>query len=188
MKINSLSIISVIAVLTPLANANAGAIVDFYTGAMVGVGGQVLFLDHHDKTDSAFTLGALVGVDIPLFRIEAEYNHLASSDINANTAMLNAYFKVPSMLVTPYIGAGAGMVFDGKYSETIENVKTTYKFDTSPAYQGMLGLTIDVPVAPLKFDIEGRALYAPKVYEIALSGEKPDFLQYDVRLKMRLIF
>ena len=188
MKINSLSIISVIAVLSPLSNANAGAIVDFYVGAMAGVGGQALFLDHHDKTDSAFTLGAVAGVDIPLFRIEAEYNHLASSDINANTAMLNAYFKIPSALIKPYIGVGAGMVFDGEYSETIDTVKTSYNFDTSPAYQGMLGLTIDVPVAPLKFDVEGRAMYAPKVYEIALTGEKPDFLQYDVRLKMRLVF
>ncbi len=188
MKINSLSIISAIAVLTPLANANAGAIVDFYAGAMAGVGGQVLYLNHHDKTDSAFTLGAIAGVDIPLFRIEAEYNHLASSNINANTAMLNAYVKIPAALVMPYVGIGAGMVFDGKYSETVDSVKTSYNFDTSPAYQAMLGITLDVPVAPLKFDIEGRALYAPKVYEIAATGEKPDFMQYDVRLKARLMF
>jgi hypothetical protein len=182
MKINSISLISLVSALTIATSANAGAIADFYVGGMLGAGGHTLFADHNNKSDSSLVLGAIAGVDIPLFRIEGEYNYLTSSDIHANTAMVNAYFKMPSTLIMPYIGAGFGVLFSGEHE--IDN--KTIDMDTVAAYQGMMGVTVDVPLLPVKFDVEGRVLYAANVYEV--ESVKPDLLEYNVRLKARFIF
>ncbi|MBR5904678.1 MAG: outer membrane beta-barrel protein, partial [Alphaproteobacteria bacterium] len=115
MKINSLSIISLVAVLSTATSANAGAVADFYAGAMIGAGGYSLFHDDDTKSDSSMLFGGVIGVDIPVFRIEAEYNYLNSSKLTGNTAMVNAYFKMPSTLIMPYAGAGIGMVFGAEY-------------------------------------------------------------------------
>ena len=50
----------------------------------------------------------------------------------------------------------------------------------------MAGITLDLPVAPIKFDIEGRILYANNLYEIA--DKLVDIMHYDARLKLRYIF
>ena len=47
MKINSLSLISAVAVLAT-ASANAGTLTDFYIGGMMGAGGQTVFMDGSD--------------------------------------------------------------------------------------------------------------------------------------------
>jgi len=185
MKINSISLISAVALIAGATNANAGAIADFYVGGMVGAGGQTLFADNETKTKSAMLFGAVAGVDIPLVRIEAEYSYLNSSDLNTNAGMVNVFFKLPSTIVKPYIGAGAGMIFGGEH-EYAPNTKQD--LDSVVAYQAMLGATIDLPVMPFKFDIEGHALYAPDIYKIAGSNTTPDLLQYDVRLKIRFVF
>lgn len=188
MKINSLSVISVLSVLTLGANANAGVIADFYIGGMVGAGGQTMFT-HDEHASSASTLfGALIGVDIPAFRIEGEYNYIYSDEINANAAMLNAYFKVPSTLIQPYLGGGIGMLFSGKHEITTDGITTKYDIDSTAAYQAMLGATIDILAVPLKFDVEGRALYAPDIYKIEATNTTPDLMEYNVRVKMRYIF
>ena len=129
--------------------------------------------------------GASMGIDIPLFRLEAEYNRLHSADLDTNTGMVNAMFKVPSTIIQPYFGIGAGLVFDGKHKPA-DNVE--YNLDSTAAYQAMLGATIDVLALPIKFDIEGHALYAPNIYKIDATNTTPDMLQYNVRLKMRYIF
>lgn len=179
MKINSISLISLVSTLTIVSSANAGIIADFYAGGIFGTGGNTLFIsDDHNKSDSSLVFGGIMGVDIPLVRIEAEYNHLTSSDFHANTAMANAYLKLPTALVKPYFGAGVGILFNGKY----DNDDT----DTVAAYQAMLGLTIDQTIFPVKFDIEGQILYAPTVYE--KSHTDIDFLEYNLRLKARYIF
>ena len=94
--------------------------------------------------------------------------------------MFNAYFKIPLVIVKPYIGAGFGMMFEGR------DTKRDIKFDTSLAYQAMLGLTLDVPKLPFKFDIEGRTLYVPDIY--TLNGSTPDALRYEARVKIRYLF
>ena len=185
MKINSLSLISILTLIAGTATANAGMMADLYVGAMVGAGGQTLFTRDNSTTDSAMLFGANLGIDIPLFRLEAEYNRLHSADLDANTGMINAMFKVPSTVIQPYFGAGAGMVFHGEH-KTENNVK--FDIDSSAAYQAMLGATIDVLALPIKFDIEGHALYAPNIYKIEATNTTPDMLQYNVRLKMRYIF
>ena len=55
----------------------------------------------------------------------------------------------------------------------------------------MLGATVDILAVPLKFDIEGRVLYAPDIYTVTQptgSDVTPDMLQYGLRVKMRYIF
>lgn len=185
MKINSISLISIVTILTGTATANAGVMADLYVGGMVGAGGQTLFTRDDNKTDSAMLFGASMGIDIPLFRLEAEYNRLHSADLDTNTGMVNAMFKVPSTIIQPYFGIGAGLVFDGKHKPA-DNVE--YNLDSTAAYQAMLGATIDVLALPIKFDIEGHALYAPNIYKIDATNTTPDMLQYNVRLKMRYIF
>ncbi len=185
MKINSISLISTLTLLAGTATANAGVMADLYVGGMVGAGGQTLFTRDNNQTDSAMLFGANLGIDIPLFRLEAEYNRLHSADLDTNTGMVNAMFKVPSTVIQPYFGIGAGVVFDGKHKPA-ENVE--YNITSSAAYQAMLGATIDILALPIKFDIEGHALYAPNIYEIKAINATPDLLQYNVRLKMRYIF
>jgi len=188
MKINSLSIISMLSVLTCGAAANAGVVTDFYVGTMVGAGGHTIMVKDSHKSTSSRLIGAIAGIDIPVFRIEAEYNYIDSSDLDTNSAMLNGYVKVPSTLVQPYIGAGFGTVFGGKHTVNNAGVKTKHNLDSTAAYQGMLGATIAILAVPLKFDVEGRFLYAPDIYTVTGTDTKPDLIEYNARIKMRYVF
>ena len=188
MKINSISLISLVSTLTIASAANAGVIADFYAGAMAGVGGITTFTGHHNETDSSMVFGGIAGMDLPIFRVEAEYDYFKSSDLDTNAAMLNLYAKIPSTVILPYIGAGVGMVFGGDTTVTKDGIETKYDIDTNAAYQAMLGATIDVLALPIKFDVEGRALYAPNIYSVTGSDSKPDMLQYNIRAKVRYIF
>ena len=188
MKINSISLISLVSILTCASAANAGVVADFYIGGMAGVGGQTMFADHENESDTSRVFGAIAGMDLPIFRIEGEYDYFASSDFNTNAAMVNLYAKMPSTVILPYIGGGIGMVFGGDYTVTQSGTKTKYDVDSTATYQAMLGATIDILAIPLKFDIEGRVLYAPDVYTVTATDIKPDMLQYNVRAKVRFIF
>ena len=188
MKINSLSIISVVSVLTCATAADASVLAEFYLGGMVGAGGQTMFTkDKHDNS-AASLVGAIAGVDIPILRLEAEYNYFNSSELDTNVAMINAYAKVPSTLILPYIGAGFGMVFGGDHTFTKNGIDYKYSIDSTTAYQAMLGATIDILAVPLKFDVEGRVLYAPDIYKVSGTNISPDMLQYNARIKVRYIF
>lgn len=164
------------------APAVANPVWDLYVGALISAGAQTVFNDGHDKTETAQSFGGVFGIDLPVFRIEAEYNYLKQYDFHANVAMANAYFKMPSTVVKPYLGLGVGAMFNGS------NDELDIDLDTSAAYQGMLGVTLDVPALPFKFDIEGRALYVPDVYEDKAKDSNPDLLHYDARIKIRYIF
>ena len=190
MKINSLSLISVVSVLTCASTANAAVLADFYIGGMAGVGGQTTSAEGKHKTESSRVYGGIVGMDLPIFRVEGEYNYFDSSDLDTNAAMLNVYAKIPSVFVLPYLGAGMGVVFGGKQTFTEDGVKKEYSINSTSAYQAMLGATIDIFSLPIKFDVEGRILYAPDIYKIetATTTTTPDMLQYGVRAKMRYIF
>ena len=188
MKINSLSLISILSVLTIASNANAGTWTDFYVGGMVGVGGQTMFADHKNETDASQVFGAVAGMDLPVFRIEGEYDYLHSSDLKTNAALLNLYAKMPSTVILPYIGAGIGMAFGGRQISSENGVTTEYNVNSTAAYQAMLGATIDILKLPIKFDVEGRVLYAPDLYKIEATNTTPDMLEYNVRAKLRYIF
>lgn len=188
MKINSLSLVSILSVLTIASNANAGTWTDFYVGGVVGVGGETIFTDNKNETESSQAFGAIAGMDLPVFRIEGEYNYLNSSDLKTNAALLNLYAKMPSTVILPYIGAGIGMTFGGKRTFNDNGVNTDYNINSTAAYQAMLGATIDILKLPIKFDIEGRVLYAPDIYKIEGTSTAPDMLHYAVRAKARYIF
>ena len=159
--------------------ANAGALFDVYAGAMVGVGGATVFANDTDVSKSAQSYGAVLGIDIPVFRFELEYDYLTADSINMHIGMINEYEKMPFPVAKPYIGVGIGNIFSGTDDDFID-------IDSVAAYQAMLGVTFDIPVLPIDVDIEGRALYAADIYEYA--GLKPDFLQYEARLKLRYVF
>lgn len=183
MNPKSFAMLSTTAIMLSAGVANANLLFDIYMGGTYGIGGQTMFTDGNDISKSSTSYGAVLGMDIPLFRIELEYNYLDSDKITSNFGMVNAYFKIPTPILKPYIGAGIGMSFDAKY--TPHNLPET-KIDDTLAYQGMLGITFDLPAMPFNIDIEGRALYAPNMFKIANNDVK--FLQYDGRVKLRYVF
>lgn len=183
MNPKSFSILTAGVIMLAAGAANANILFDIYMGGTYGFGGQTLFTDDENISKSSQSYGAILGIDIPLFRIEAEYNYLESDKITTNLGMLNAYFKIPTPVIKPYIGAGIGTTFDAKYTPRgIPHID----IDDTMAYQGMLGITLDMPALPFNIDIEGRALYAPNMFKIADNDVK--FLQYDGRIKLRYVF
>ncbi len=168
------------------APANANLLFDLYAGATIGIGGATLGTDlfDSDKQDSysAQSYGLVAGIDIPLFRLEAEYDFInIDQDAKLHVGMVNGYFKIPGLVVVnPYIGVGVGATFDVD-ADFMEH-------DGGAAYQAMLGLTFNVPALPIKIDAEGRALYAPDFATVAGTSTTIDAVQYDIRAKVRYIF
>lgn len=179
MKLKTTGLLTLVSVLGFAANANAGAVMDIYAGATVGSGGITLYNSDEKVSDTSTSYGAVFGMDIPLLRAEVEYNHVGNSDVDMDLAMVNAYLKMPSTVIKPYLGVGIGSVFNGEYYNTVD-------IEATAAYQGMLGITFDMPALPVKFDIEGRALYVPNFIEV--FGQEPDMFNYDFRLKLRYVF
>lgn len=174
MNIKSFSILTATAITLSTGVANANILFDIYAGATYGIGGYTLFDDNDNFSKSSQSYGAVLGMDIPMFRVELEYNYLDSDALTASLGLVNAYFKLPLPVIKPYIGAGIGYTFDTKYS-SIETEDTM-------AYQGMLGATLNLPVLPFNVDIEGRVLYAPDIMPDI------DLLQYEGRIKARYVF
>ena len=182
MKTKSLGLVFAASMLT-MGAANANLLFDIYGGATYGVGGYTVFADGNHVSHSAQSYGAVLGMDIPLFRIELEYNHLDADATNMNIGFVNGYFKIPTPVIKPYIGAGVGYTFSSKY-DIAPHVH--HDIDDTLAYQGMLGITLNIPVLPFNIDIEGRAVYIPDMVKI--DNSTPDLLQYDGRVKLRYVF
>jgi len=175
------SIILCAATMATTMPAFANSVWDLYAGATIGAGAETIFADDEKETNAAQSFGAMFGIDLPAFRFEAEYNYLGEKrDLHAHLALVNAYFKMPSTVIKPYLGLGAGVMFAG------ENENLDINFDTTAAYQGMLGVTFDPAALPFKFDIEARAIYMPDIYQV--DDIEPDILHYEARIKIRYIF
>lgn len=160
------------------APSNAALLLDPYIGVDFGIGAATEFIDSERFTDNARSFGGTIGLDVPIFRIELEYNYMTPQDARFHLGLINLYAKMPTTIIQPYIGAGVGTVFNGRMHDTdIEKIT---------AYQAMLGLTFDLPVIPFKIDVEGRVLYMPEIYDN--TTPEPDILQYEGRLKLRYIF
>ena len=183
MKIKSIGFLTAASLFMMSGAANANFLFDIYAGGTYGIGGYTLITDDNDISKSAHSYGAILGMDIPMFRLELEYNYLDTDALTMNLGLINAYFKIPTPIVKPYIGAGIGSTFDSKYEP---NTTTHITIDDTIAYQGMVGITLDVPVIPFDIDVEGRVLYAPDIY--AISDIETDLLQYEGRVKLRYIF
>ncbi len=180
MKLKASAFLCSIAATGIACSAHAEFLWDMYAGVSMGIGAQTLFQSASKDTHSAQSFGGSFGIDIPFVRTELEYNYLHAYDSRANLGMFNAYFKIPSLVIKPYVGGGVGMLFAGRDS------KHDVSFNTKLAYQAMLGVTLDVPKLPFKFDVEGHALYAPDIYNY--NAKKPDLLHYEARIKLRYMF
>lgn len=166
-----------------IGGANA-SMVDFYVGATGGVGSQRYMVNGamssyvEDFSKSAKSYGAVIGMDVPIVRVEAEYNRLDTEILETNLAMANVLFKIlPMPIVTPYLGVGAGMQFGGTFTETDVDANENW------AAQGMFGLTFAIPATGMKIDAEARAVYMPDVFE-----EYLDAVHYEGRVKIRYQF
>ena len=177
MKLKSIGLMAAAMTMTAGA-ANANLLYDFYISGAVGVGGQAIFVEDENEYHNAQSYAGAIGIDIPLLRLEAEYDYLHAKTSKVQLGMANAYIKFLPGILLPYIGGGVGITFDGELEDI--SVKKT------AAYQGMLGLTINAPVFPLSLDLEGRVMYIPDVFEI--DTVKPDIMQYEGRIKLRYTF
>jgi opacity protein-like surface antigen len=182
MKTKTLGFLTTAAIMMTAGAANANLLFDIYAGGTYGIGGYTLLADDN-KSASSQSYGAILGMDIPMFRIELEYNHIDADAIEMNLGMVNGYFKLPTPVIKPYIGAGIGTTFSSSYNPA---TNISIDIDDTVAYQGMLGITLDIPVIPFNIDIEGRVLYASDLFEI--TTEKYDLLQYEGRVKLRYMF
>ena len=183
MKLNYKSILAATTLMIAGANANAGLVYDMYAGATAGMGSMVLSTNDHNYDHTSYSYGAVFGFDLPVVRFEAEYDYIDSKRVDMQTLMGNAYVKLPGLVVVnPYIGVGVGVMFDAG----IKDNYYAFDFDSTIAYQGMLGATLNIPALPFKIDLEGRALLMPEVY--SKNNTNIDALQYDARVKLRYIF
>lgn len=155
--------------------ANAGWVVNPYIGATAGMGRETIYSGDISQTLTSRSYGAMLGLDLPIIRVEGEYNYLTTDGLEVNAAMLNAYVKIPSAIIKPYFGAGFGTVFGGNQN-----------LDATKAYQGMVGATVDILKLPIKPEIEARVLYAPDIIDNYFA--KPDLLNYELRLKLKYEF
>ena len=179
MKTKTLGFLTTAAIMLSAGAANANLLFDIYAGGTYGIGGYTLLADHN-KSASAQSYGAVLGIDIPMFRIELEYDYVNTDDMELNLGMVNAYFKLPTPVIKPYIGAGVGTTFSSTYEPADIDI------DNTVAYQGMLGITFDLPLMPIAIDVEGRVLYANDIFEYNVKDN--DLLHYEGRLKIRYEF
>ncbi len=182
MKTKTLGFLTTAAIMLTAGAANANLLFDVYAGGTFGIGGYTLFADKNESFSST-TYGAVLGMDIPMFRIELEYNYLDSDDATLNMGFVNGYFKLPTPVVKPYIGAGIGTTFSSEFTPVAH---TTIDIDDTMVYQGMLGVTLDIPVVPFNIDLEGRVIYASDLFEY--MNDSYDTLQYEGRVKLRYVF
>ena len=183
MKLNYKSILTAAGLMIVATNANAGMVYDLYAGATAGIGGLTVSTKDHNSTHTSHAYGAVVGVDLPVVRFEGEYNYIDSERVDMQTLMGNAYVKLPGLaIINPYIGVGVGLMFDAQANHAYYPVN----FDSTIAYNGMLGATLNIPALPIKVDVEGRLLFFPDIYD--KNNINVDALQFDARVKLRYVF
>lgn len=164
-------------------------VIDIYAGGELGTGSSVTYVPSAMGSDwkkTAQSYGAMIGIDIPLLRAEAEYNYIHSKNVDLHAGMINGYVKFGVLpFATPYIGVGIGEVFGGTLTD---NGGSEADADSSTAYQAMLGLQFDIPATPVFVDIEGRVFYADSIYSVPAINKDVGFTQYDIRAKIRYVF
>lgn len=179
MKLNYTSFFTAAILMVGATNANAEILFDFYAGGTVGLGNMTMFSSEDHDDWSAQSYGLVAGIDFPVIRIEAEYDVLSSHKIDMQTVMGNAYVKLPGTVINPYLGFGVGAMVHASHDYDID-------IDTTVAYQGMLGVTFNIPTLPIKIDLEGRVMYMSDLYEY--YDDDVDAIHYDVRAKLRVLF
>lgn len=113
--------------------------------------------DHQVSHDLGFDVGIATGYALPFFRVEAELNsrngdvhridgeNAREGDVTAYSAMANVYLDFANASrVTPYIGAGGGVLrlsIDDLRSDT---VTIEDQSDSTEAWQIMAGMAIRI--------------------------------------------
>ena len=161
MKKAGLALLGLGLLLPSVAGAQAiNAQEGFYIGAG---GGAAWFIGSNPNTQTwtGWSVGGKAGYDFvgPRLELEAGYGQIPTSanipgsaingKVGQLTVMANLLYDfMPTSVITPYIGAGAGVAFiDGNSSLG----------DTQFAYQAMLGVAYNVS-EQLRFMVEGRYL------------------------------
>lgn len=135
---------------------------EFYLSGHVGVGrasdttiDNSSGADHRIAHDPSFDLGVATGYALPFFRVEAELNsrngdvhridgeNARAGDFTAYSAMANLYLDLANpSTVTPFIGAGGGILrlsIDGVRSDSVSIADES---DTTEAWQLMAGVAV----------------------------------------------
>jgi len=181
-------ILFVILPILAIGGANAG-VMDIYAGATGGFGyksNRVPFEDPAGTEDrSASSFGVVAGVDIPVFRIEGEYNYLTSHAGDMGLFLVNGYIKAPIPLVKPYAGLGIGTLLGPGEAYFLPSF--IGEAEEVFAIQAMLGVQIEIPATKLSVDLEFRPMYLDGTYKVAGMAETQSrgFWHADVRLKVR---
>ena len=145
-----------------LPNVAGAQTINAQEGFYIGAGGGAAWFigsNSNAQTWTGWAVGGKAGYDFvgPRVELEASYGQIPTSAnipgtaINGKVGQLNVmanllYDFMPTSVITPYIGAGAGIAFiDGNSSLS----------DTQFAYQGMVGVAYNVN-EQLRFLIEGR--------------------------------
>lgn len=173
-------LLSTLIVIFSLSNLNAGLLWDFYSGVTVSKGKTIITRKNDfNKKSNSMSYGGVFGVEIPIFRLEAEYNNLDINNSNLGIGFLNAYLKMSLPIIKPYVGVGYGKVLYNKNRNFLNN---------KSVYQGMIGATLDTPVIPFNVDFELRGFDAPFYDYNNIINKKMHFVNYDLRLKARYVF
>ena len=93
MNTKSFAILTATTIMLSAGAANANMLFDIYAGGTYGIGGYTLYTNDQDISKSSQSYGAVLGMDIPMFRLELEYNYLPAAALTANLGLVNAYFK-----------------------------------------------------------------------------------------------
>lgn len=113
--------------------------------------------EHRLSHDLGFDLGIATGYAMPFFRAEAELSsrnadvhringeNARTGDTTAYSAMANLYFDMKnSSRVTPFIGAGAGILRLSIDDLRSDSVRIEDQSDSTEAWQLMAGLAINL--------------------------------------------
>jgi OOP family OmpA-OmpF porin len=158
-KLISLGLLAITPMLAPVAaQAQINAQPGFYLGASGG-GAWFIGSNANASTWTGWAVGGKAGYDFvgPRVELEVGYGQIPTSAnvpgtaINGKVGQLNAmvnllYDFMPTSVITPYIGAGAGIAFIDSNSSL---------GSTQFAYQAILGVAYNVDES-LRFMIEGR--------------------------------
>ena len=145
-----------------LPNVAGAQTINAQEGFYIGAGGGAAWFigsNSNANTWTGWSVGGKVGYDFvgPRVELEAGYGQIPTSAnipgsaINGKVGQLNVmanllYDFMPTSVITPYIGAGAGIAFIDSNSSL---------GSTQFAYQGILGVAYNVN-EQLRFMIEGR--------------------------------
>jgi opacity protein-like surface antigen len=110
----------------------------------------------------------------------------ANGSLNSTAFMANAYTFLPLLFLEPYVGVGAGFANVAADDVSAAGQSILSGSDTVLAFQGILGIELDIIPGPLDFGVEYRYFTAPDVsFTSENAGADFDYTTHSVMLKVR---